>query len=74
MWNLFDIPNGLEAPYDEVHQGRSMNDPAIQLNSTRGIDTFTEPFEDDDEKTNWLKALGLVGAAALAYMFIPKGE
>jgi len=67
-------PNGLEAPYDEVHQGRSMNDPAIQLNATRGIDTFTEPFEDDDEKTNWLKALGLVGAAALAYMFIPKGE
>lgn len=42
--------------------------------ATRGIDTFTEPFEDDDEKTNWLGALGLAGAAALLYMFIPKGE
>ena len=51
-------PNGLEAPYDEVHQGRSMNDPAIQLNATRGIDTFTEPFEDDDEKNQLAQSLG----------------
>ena len=67
-------PNGLEAPYDELHQGRSMNDPVTQLNATRGIDTFTEPFEDDEESSNWLLAAGIAGVFALGAWLLPKGE
>ena len=67
-------PNGLEAPYDEVHQGRSMNDPVTQLKATRGIDTFTEPFEETRGLSHWLGALGIAGAAILTYFFIPKGD
>jgi len=67
-------PNGLEAPYDELHQGRSMNDPVTQLNATRGIDTFTEPFEDDEESSNWLLAAGIAGVFALGAWLLPKGD
>ena len=42
--------------------------------ATKGIDTFTEPFEEDSGKSHLLPALGIVGAAVLAYMFLPKGE
>jgi len=67
-------PNGLEAPYDELHRGRSMNDPVTQLNATRGIDTFTEPFEDDEESSNWLLAAGIAGVFALGAWLLPKGD
>lgn len=66
-------PNGLEAPYDEVHQGRSMNDPVTQFDATRGIDTFTEPFEDE-ERSNWLLAAGIAGVFALGAWLLPKGD
>ena len=58
--------------YDDFMNNSETDAETFQ--ATRGIDTFSEPFEDDDEKTNWLGALGLAGAAALLYMFIPKGE
>ena len=67
-------PNGLEAPYDELHRGRSMNDPVTQLNATRGIDTFSEPFQDDEESSNWLLAAGIAGVFALGAWLLPKGE
>lgn len=66
-------PNGLEAPYDEVHQGRSMNDPITKFDATRGIDTFTEPFEDE-ERSNWLLAAGIAGVFALGAWLLPKGD
>lgn len=67
-------PNGLEAPYDEVHRGRSMNDPVTHFDATRGIDTFTEPFEDDEESSNWLLAAGIAGVFALGAWLLPKGD
>jgi hypothetical protein len=67
-------PNGLEAPYDEVHRGRSMNDPVTHFDATRGIDTFTEPFEDDEESSNWLLAAGIAGVFALGVWLLPKGD
>lgn len=67
-------PNGLEAPYDEVHRGRSMNDPVAHFDATRGIDTFTEPFEDDEESSNWLLAAGIAGVFALGAWLLPKGD
>ena len=41
---------------------------------TRGIDTFTEPFEETGGLSHWLGALGIAGAAVLTYFFLPKGE
>lgn len=40
--------------------------------STRGIDTFTDPFEDEDVegKTNWLVAGGLAAIGALGALFL----
>jgi hypothetical protein len=67
-------PNGLEAPYDEVHRGRSMNDPVTHFDANRGIDTFTEPFEDDEESSNWLLAAGIAGVFALGAWLLPKGD
>ena len=61
-------PNGLEAPYDEVHQGQSLN-TGRHLEATRGIDTFTEPFESGEEgdKSNLLIAAGIA-------WLLPKGD
>lgn len=40
---------------------------------TRGIDTFTEPFEDE-ERSNWLLAAGIAGVFALGAWLLPKGD
>ena len=45
-----------------------------QLNATRGIDTFSEPFEDDEESSNWLLAAGIAGVFALGAWLLPKGD
>ncbi len=68
-------PNGLEAPYDEVHQGQSLN-TGRHLEATRGIDTFAEPFEsgEEGEKSNLLIAAGIAGLFALGAWLLPKGD
>ena len=44
--------------------------------STRGIDTFTEPFESGEEgdKSNLLIAAGIAGLFALGAWLLPKGD
>ena len=62
--------------YIKELQGResgTWKDAETELNATRGIDTFTEPFEDDDEKTNWLAALGIVGGSGVSMDVYSKG-
>jgi hypothetical protein len=44
---------------------------AETFESTKGIDTFIEPFEDDD-KNYWLKAIGLTALLGLAAYLLPK--
>lgn len=48
----------------------------INLNATRGIDTFTEPFESGEEgdKSNLLIAAGIAGLFALGAWLLPKGD
>ena len=61
-----------------LDQLKSFNAPyagaETQLNATRGIDTFTEPFEDDEESSNWLLAAGIAGVFALGAWLLPKGD
>jgi hypothetical protein len=62
-------PNGQIAPYPP---GRSAN-TGHHLEATRGIDTFTEPFEGE-ERSNWLLAAGIAGVFALGAWLLPKGD
>ena len=67
---FIEYPNGQTAPYPP---GRSSN-TGYHLEATRGIDTFTEPFEDDEESSNWLLAAGIAGVFALGAWLLPKGD
>jgi hypothetical protein len=66
---FIEYPNGLKAPYPP---GRSSN-TGYHLEATRGIDTFTEPFEEEEEAepVKWGQVVG-IGAAAFAAYLIAK--
>ena len=78
MMNNRDMNNWIipeqEPTYFYNQFGQKVSNTGYHLEATRGIDTFTEPFEDDEKSSNWLLAAGIAGVFALGAWLLPKGD